>query len=278
MLVASFSRLFLTPPRDPPVYPADVLSIVQANPDADLATLLNLVPAHTKPVVYFAYGSNMSTKVFDDRRKMKYLAKAPCVVHDFRLCFDLPGFPPFEPAFANLEPSPGSKVHGVAYLINQDFLSYLHYSEGGGRSYLFAHAKGTLYNHHQTSIDIVTLVCPPDRCMSAARQQTFPPSKRYMTILRDGARAHKLDSEWVAKLEALPAVKLSGVKKLVEALLLGGVGVPLLLVCFMVISMAKLLLSQERAEFVKERVIRTLRESMWLFSTAMITIMPLHVE
>jgi cation transport regulator ChaC len=68
---------------------------------------------------YFAYGSNMQRATFVERRGMRPLAIRRAHLDDHRLCFDLP-IGPGERGVANLQPEPGARTWGVAYLLTAD--------------------------------------------------------------------------------------------------------------------------------------------------------------
>eukprot|EP00179_Madagascaria_erythrocladioides_P030060 CAMPEP_0198331858 /NCGR_PEP_ID=MMETSP1450-20131203/17877_1 /TAXON_ID=753684 ORGANISM="Madagascaria erythrocladiodes, Strain CCMP3234" /NCGR_SAMPLE_ID=MMETSP1450 /ASSEMBLY_ACC=CAM_ASM_001115 /LENGTH=448 /DNA_ID=CAMNT_0044036275 /DNA_START=189 /DNA_END=1535 /DNA_ORIENTATION=+ len=64
-------------------------------------------------------------------RNVKYAEARPAVLPRYRLAFNVPGLPGFEPCFANVEFDEASEVNGVAYrLSSDDFYSKVAASEG----------------------------------------------------------------------------------------------------------------------------------------------------
>jgi cation transport regulator ChaC len=78
---------------------------------------------------YFAYGSNMCRTIFRERRGIEPLAARVGWLADHRLCFNIP-VGPGEHGVANVEPAPGSRVCGVAYLLTAESCERLDRSEG----------------------------------------------------------------------------------------------------------------------------------------------------
>lgn len=83
----------------------------------------------SKPLWYFAYGSNLDPRTFVGRRRMRPLAARNVQLRDYRLVFDLP-IGPGQRGVANLLPELGAIVRGVAYQISEGQARRLDRTEG----------------------------------------------------------------------------------------------------------------------------------------------------
>jgi hypothetical protein len=67
------------------------------------------------PIYYFGVGSNLSRQKLENRSicgsKIHIISMEPCVIHDYRLAFNMRAFPPLEPAMGSLEPLPSAYVN-----------------------------------------------------------------------------------------------------------------------------------------------------------------------
>ncbi|KAF8579140.1 hypothetical protein K439DRAFT_415936 [Ramaria rubella] len=193
---------------------------------------------------YLAYGSNLSYETFQKRRGIRPLSKTSVLVPSLELAFNLPGIPYFEPCFANVRQRDSSSTSastpaliGVAYLVTpQDYAKILA-SEGGGASYEevtvecyrlpendFEDAEGEKSELGQ-EIVAYTLLAPARKLRSTPLQ----PSKRYIDIIRLGARENKLPAKYIAYLDTIKFYELKGLRKTVGAMLFIVTWVPLLL-------------------------------------------------
>ena len=71
-----------------------------------------------RPIYYFGLGSNMLREKVENRAidgsKIKIQSMKPAVVPNYRLAFNMRGFPPLEPGMGSLEPvNPGSSKHEI---------------------------------------------------------------------------------------------------------------------------------------------------------------------
>ena len=88
-----------------------------------------LVTDGLEKVWYFAYGANISSSVFTDRRKIVPLQTEPATIRSHALCFNAMGIPYSEPAMEGLlerrgadDASEKPSVLGVMYLLSpRDF-------------------------------------------------------------------------------------------------------------------------------------------------------------
>jgi cation transport regulator ChaC len=154
---------------------------------------LELTGRPSDRVWYFAYGSNMHDSAFRDRRGMRPLEWRVGRLAGYRLRFNLDGKPIGKAAPANLAPDPHAEVWGVLYQITKADMIRLDASEGvpGGRyrpSWLAVEAAD---GGSMTAMTYVAEGHAEDR----------RPSLRYLTLLREGARAHGLPEDWLRVLE-----------------------------------------------------------------------------
>jgi cation transport regulator ChaC len=144
-------------------------------------------------VWYFAFGANMHDSAFREHRKMRPMEWRPGRIEGYRLRFNLEGRPRGRAAPANIAPDPDAEVWGVLYKITRKDLVWLDCTEGvPGRRYrqLWTEAE----DRRSDRMLCVTYIAEG----GAADGR---PSLRYITMLREGARAHGLPEQWVRLLE-----------------------------------------------------------------------------
>ena len=143
---------------------------------------------------YFAYGSNMSGAIFRGRRGIAPLACRPATLRDYQLVFTLP-IGPGERGVANVEPVSGATTWGVLYRLTLADCDRLDRTEGVPR----------VYQRHAVEV----VAAGGERVSAFTYQSPYrtegrKPSARYLGLLLDGCREHRLPADWVAYLEALP--------------------------------------------------------------------------
>lgn len=146
-------------------------------------------------VWYFAYGANMHDDAFCGRRGMRPSEWRAGRITGYRLRFNLEGRPVGRAAPANIAPDDDAEVWGVLYRISRRDLVRLNASEGiPGRRYrpLSLAAEDIT----GTPLDTVTY-------MADGKEKDGNPSLRYLTLLRNGARAHGLPEDWIRFLETV---------------------------------------------------------------------------
>ncbi len=144
-------------------------------------------------VWYFAYGANMHDSAFLERRRMQPMDWRVGRIKDYRLRFNLEGRPKGRAAPANIGSEHGAEVWGVLYSITRRELVRLNASEGiPGWRYrlLWLEAEDNQGN------DLAAVTYIAD-----GNDEDGNPSLRYITLLREGARAHGLPAKWISFLE-----------------------------------------------------------------------------
>ncbi|MCH8037434.1 MAG: gamma-glutamylcyclotransferase [Proteobacteria bacterium] len=116
-------------------------------------------------------------------------------IEGYRLRFNLEGRPRGKAAPANVAPDPGAEVWGVLYGITRQQLVHLDSTEGvPGRRYrhLWVEAEDLEGN----ALRAVTYI-------AEGKETDGKPSLRYITLLRQGARAHGLPEHYLRFLDAV---------------------------------------------------------------------------
>lgn len=166
----------------------------------------------------FGFGSNLNPQKIADRG-LTPLQVSRAVLHGWRLAFNQHGFPPVEPTFANLVPSPGDSVHGVLYKLSLPDFQALYTGEGGGTWYDVTKVAATYYDadvaadgsRPALALALGTGATADTTIFTACTThltpggRSIPPSKRYHAMLVSGAKLSGLDPAYVAELAAQPA-------------------------------------------------------------------------
>lgn len=154
-------------------------------------------------VWYFAYGSNLHPRRRQSRAGLEALEMEPGLLRGWRLAFDMPGVPPAEPAMASIRPDEDAEVHGLLIRLGRRDFEALVRSEGGDRFY--AREMVEVVGYRGRAVMAETFVASPRRRLSRERV----PSRRYLDLLREGARLSELHPEYCARLDALPHAEAS---------------------------------------------------------------------
>jgi cation transport regulator ChaC len=146
-------------------------------------------------VWYFAFGANMHDSSFRERRGMRPLDWWAGRVRGYRLRFNLEGRPKGRAAPANLCADPQAEVWGVLYKITRRDLLRLDVTEG---------VPGPRYR--PLWIDAEDIEGKPLRAVTyiaQGKETDGNPSLRYLTLVREGARAHGLPEHWIQFLDSI---------------------------------------------------------------------------
>ena len=160
---------------------------------------LPFVGTPEEEVWYFACGANMHDSVFRGWRGMCPLDWRPGRVRGFRLRFNLDGRPKGKAAPANLFHDPRAEVWGVLYRLTRRELVRLDATEGIPWS-----------GYRQLRVDAEDINGSPCEAMAYiahGKEVDGRPSLRYITFLRDGARAHGLPEHYIRFLEDVEAAR-----------------------------------------------------------------------
>lgn len=147
-------------------------------------------------VWYVGYGANMHDAVFRRQRGMEPLEWRPGRIRGYRLRFNLEGRPRGRAAPANIEPDPDSEVWAVLYRITRRDLVWLDHTEV---------VPGWHYRHLWTEAEDRegNVLAPAVAYIAAGDEHDGRPSRRYLALLREGARAHDLPAPWVRYLDRI---------------------------------------------------------------------------
>ena len=146
-------------------------------------------------VWYFAFGANMHDSAFRERRGMRPKEWRPGRIRGYRLRFNLEGRPKGKSAPANISPDPDAEVWGVLYKITRADLLQLDSTEGvPGRRYQHLWVDGE--DMDGNTVRVVTYIAD-------GKEREGSPSLRYITLLREGARAHGLPEHYLRFLDAI---------------------------------------------------------------------------
>ena len=146
-------------------------------------------------VWYFAYGANMHDSSFRERRGMRPVESRVGRITGYRLRFNLEGRPKGRAAPANIAADRDAEVWGVLHRISRRELVRLNASEGiPGRRYRPVWLAAT-----DSDGNGLTAVA----YMADGMKTDGNPSHRYLTLLRDGARAHGLPGHWISFLDSI---------------------------------------------------------------------------
>eukprot|EP00761_Pharyngomonas_kirbyi_P005110 gb/GECH01005115.1/.p1 GENE.gb/GECH01005115.1/~~gb/GECH01005115.1/.p1 ORF type:complete len:260 (+),score=65.90 gb/GECH01005115.1/:1-780(+) len=164
---------------------------------------------------YFAFGSNVNPQVFKQRRKIQPLVEKPGKAKGWCLCFDLPALPFVEPGMGSItcvneedkenqdkydifrDESGCAVVHGMVYKVTQEDFKELKLSEGDSKYYNLSAVTIETYDGEIIENAFAFTTHPK------FRRNTLLPSKRYLNLIRDGAKTSQLDQKWCQHLDSL---------------------------------------------------------------------------
>ncbi len=154
-----------------------------------------LIGRASDEVWYFAYGANMDDRTFRVRRGIQARETLSGHIKGYRLRFNLDGRPKGKAAPANLHPDPEAEVWGVLYRITRRDLMRLDWTEG---------VPGRGYRHNLVEVeDADSRLLQAVTYMAQGNEVDGKPSLRYITLLRNGARAHGLPETYIRFLESV---------------------------------------------------------------------------
>jgi len=137
------------------------------------------------------------------RRKIIARSSEGAILQGYRLAFTLKSTLATEPRFANVEPSPTDRVHGVLHSLKPEDMQQLIREEGGGRSYKVHELELKTYSGKIVKGNVFIL--PLDHPVHSTDES---PSARYLSLLIHGAVEHKLDESFIQQLRSIVPAKL----------------------------------------------------------------------
>ena len=148
---------------------------------------------------YFAYGANMHDRAFRRRRRMRPVEQHVGRIRGYRLRFNLEGRPKGRAAPANLAADAEAEVWGVLYKVTRRDLLRLDATEGvPGRGYRPQWFKAE--DSDGRTLSVVAYI-------ARGNETDGTPSLRYLTLLREGARANGLPGHWLQFLDSVEHAK-----------------------------------------------------------------------
>jgi cation transport regulator ChaC len=154
---------------------------------------IRLIGPPGEDIWYFAYGANMHDSAFRGWRGMHPLEWRPGRVRGYRLRFNLEGHPRGRAAPANLFADPGAEIWGVLYKITRRDLIRLDATEGVP----WSRYRPLWLNTEDISGNTLRAAT----YIARGNKDDGKPSLRYITLLREGARAHGLPEYYIQCLE-----------------------------------------------------------------------------
>jgi len=146
-------------------------------------------------VWYFAFGVNMHGSAFIERRGMRPREWRVGRLRGYRLRFNLEGRPAGKAAPANVSPDLDAEVWGVLYRVTRAEMLRLDASEG---------VPGKRYRHLWAEVEdaggerLTAMTYIAD-----GKELDGSPSLRYISLLREGARAHGLPEHYIQYLDGV---------------------------------------------------------------------------
>jgi len=163
------------------------------------------VLCNTKMYVYFGYGSNMSPEGMASKG-LTPLNNFRAILKGYRLAFNL-AVPSslVDPSYANIVPSEGDEVHGIAIVFDEKDIIALDKAE---MCYDRVKVQLTAYQEDSGGSFVgYAYVFTPENARNPAYSSfvaynEVPPSQRYLNMLTSGGKKINLDAKYVADLEA----------------------------------------------------------------------------
>lgn len=169
---------------------------------ARLCAPVDSVMRRRMAVWYFAYGSNMQSATLRGRRGVVYTRALAARVPGWRLVLDKPPLVSVGHGFANIVPDPAAEVLGVLFELSVADFEHIELTEGV-----------RIGNYDAVDVEawpFAAAAAVRARSLSSARRDpSLRPSRRYMSLLIEGAVEHGLPAAYVDTLRAMPAVEES---------------------------------------------------------------------
>lgn len=176
-----------TPPRDDIFSPFSPLTADFLNYDRT-----ELLPSNQ--LWWFAYDVNMNSVTLNRRIGTIPYESKPAILKNYRLNFNVMGFPYFQPGYANVEKHDGSEVHGVLHRINKS--DFIKLCQGDGSGYEAKEVAVDTYDGKKIS---ATVLVGSKTCVS---DEEVLPSKKYLHEMLLGAKLHQLNTNYFQELRS----------------------------------------------------------------------------
>lgn len=173
---------------------------------------------NNEPIYYFGLGSNMSRKKLENRgingTKIEAISFDPAVVPNYRLAFNMRGFPPLEPGMGSLEPCnsnckpllkyKSNECHGALVKLSAENYEKVMASEGVSNDQPNPGYEEIIVDAYKygdnTPVKAIALRARPHVRLSFDPS----PSERYMNILKEGAKELNLEQSYQEFLQEHP--------------------------------------------------------------------------
>lgn len=145
--------------------------------------------------LYFAYGANMSLRYLKNIRNVEPEGWSAGTVNGYKLTFGVQGINDLEPGFANIATCEDDcSVSGIVYALSDDQFNNIINSEPD-----------------EYKVESVPVELPDGNVVTAKvlvgpEQGSFTPSKRYVSIMIDGATEGGVSEDYVKSLSNLETV------------------------------------------------------------------------
>eukprot|EP01041_Mallomonas_annulata_P006102 gene6102-12355_t len=160
---------------------------------------------------YFGVGSNMLKSKVTNRgvngTKIEIQNITPGYAPKHRLAFNMRGFPPLEPAMGGIEPCDESICHGALIELSPDDYQKLWVSEGGSQPRPGYDEVIVEIFPYGSTVPVKAIALRAGQHVRLNRD--LCPSKRYMSILLDGALELGLEPAYIEKLRSIPTANPS---------------------------------------------------------------------
>jgi len=204
----------------------------QPSPILERPQLVQNALKSNQPIHYFGLGSNMSRKKLENRglngTKIEILKMEAAIVPNYRLAFNMRGFPPMEPGMGSLESVEtnstrlstykNAECHGALVKLSPENYEKVMRSEGVGngnnndQTYEEIIVQAYPYGSGQESVKPIHAVAL--RVLPNHRLNFDPcPSARYMDILIEGASELNLTPCYQKYLASIPVQQLAPWRK-----------------------------------------------------------------
>ena len=143
----------------------------------------------------FGYGSNMDISHLKIKKNLTVYDYKPAILNGYKLSFNMATNWLAEPAFAGIIPDANSTVHGLAFCLPQESLDHLNEQEVW---YQINYVNLETYDGE--FLENVHVYVSPEKIRSKTE---VAPSRRYLNIIRKGARNSGLKPDYLAKLDQI---------------------------------------------------------------------------